>query len=239
MVAGVIIAVVGWGLALFLYSLQRRTKQLDYLPVTNRNIVWPTNYSESGDIEVTYKGCRLTAPRLAVLRLMNTGRMSIKVADFQTPVRFRTKPEAEIKVVEITRRHPDGLAVEARLESRSTFLVEPFLSHPREWIELQLVLDGPHCTFVPEGRIADVQSIRLLRDVDRRTLLQRFVLPVVVVTLLAGEVGLIFGAANSDSTALRTAAIGLGIGASISLTAVFFAIIGLLLLRNRQSYRDS
>jgi hypothetical protein len=96
-------AAIGAGIGIFgiLVSLaiayaSRRPKRIDYQVTTNRRVLIPTHYEQTGKLSVYFEQTRLTDPTLLVFRVANTGKVEIRPDDFdRNPIAFSVDKTAQ------------------------------------------------------------------------------------------------------------------------------------------------
>jgi hypothetical protein len=155
--AGLAVGLIALVEAVVLYLMQRRTKQLDYQIVTDRELVFPGPYGEIGDLEISYKGHPVKAPRLLALKIVNSGKVEIRRDDFDHPLSIIIPKDSGLLSSEISDVSSEVTRPSLLIHGEEVE-VEPLLLNPGDWIELQLLVDGPGRPQIT-GRIAGVHKI--------------------------------------------------------------------------------
>lgn len=162
-VLGFAIGIMGVVLAVHYGGQARRStrKTLDYEVVSDQIIVAARTGSS---LTVKWNDRTLTNPRLIVLRVMNSGSREILPSDFEKPVTISVPGSTLIegtvtasaagdyspRAKDDVRRNALGILNPTIDAPDSNVTIEsltfsPQLLNPRDWFELQLVVDTPEC----------------------------------------------------------------------------------------------
>lgn len=199
------IAVAAIAVAVILYTLQRRRKQLTYTILTDVSLL-PRFPEVSQDLEISYRNRPIRSPRLLRIVLSNSGNTPIVITDYHEPIQLLFSPNSVV-LCELESATPTELSTKI-LTKPGTIQLDPTLLNQHDSLTLRILLDAPTGDFRAKCRIAGMRTITQYRE--RRTLL-----------LISGTILTFIGLAWLIASAIRNArepynyitpAISLGIG---------------------------
>jgi hypothetical protein len=162
-IAGLIIGVIGVAASIVTYYRTREDKHLDYEIALNTRLMMPGADSFEEGLELRYKSERINAPRLVVLRLINTGNRPIAPNDQIEPITIRfdfdhpQAPPAPILTAAVIKT---GGQISARLRVQPTIVeLEPVLFNQGDWIAIRFLIDGDAEPNI-QGRVVGVKGLR-------------------------------------------------------------------------------
>jgi hypothetical protein len=161
-VAEVLIGAIGLVAAFVIYRWQRQRKGLGVAVLTSRPLL--TTPSPFG-VSIHHDGKEVSEPRLVILRIANTGNVSIGTTDFERPLSIGF-PYCQVLSAEVTGVHPDDLTPTIRTDG-PTVIIDPCLLNPTDLIEVQSLLDGGLDDPRIDCRVVGVRSVehvKLPRD---------------------------------------------------------------------------
>jgi hypothetical protein len=139
-----ITAIVAIVITLLTYLGRRQQKRLDYQSISILRLLNPRGVSRVADkLKLSYGDTPVKDPCIAVVRLINAGRVPIETEDFQQPVRIDLG--CPVVSADVARAHPPGL--ETELADKVTWKgteaqLLPTVFNPRDWLALLIVTDG-------------------------------------------------------------------------------------------------
>jgi hypothetical protein len=157
--AGVILTALGIVVAIGIYLRQRNIKRFEYQTLTSRELMVDTKIGGDKKLRVRYGEREANDPRLTLLKLLNSGRVEIRSDDFEQPIRVVASPKASIVFTEVVGTNPDDLHPIITIVNERTLELKPLLLNAKDWVELQLLVDGDPTPLELSGRIAGVQRI--------------------------------------------------------------------------------
>jgi hypothetical protein len=157
--AGVILTALGIVVAIGIYLRQRNIKRFEYQTLTSRELMVDTKIGGDKELRVSYGEREANDPRLTLLKLLNSGRVEIRSDDFEQPIRVVASPKASIVFTEVVGTNPDDLHPIITIVNERTLELKPLLLNAKDWVELQLLVDGDPTPLELSGRIAGVQRI--------------------------------------------------------------------------------
>jgi uncharacterized membrane protein len=159
-------------IAYLTYKKTTRTKQLEFLIVSNEPVV-PRVASDK--LKITYGKTTVNEASVIVVRIANSGGTPILENDFSTNFGLCLCEAHKIITALATRAKPTDLRPKLSISKNKVF-VEQVLINPGDAIELQLLVSGYVDNIVAEGRIAGTKIIhqknilyaqnRVLRTID-------------------------------------------------------------------------
>ncbi|MFE9889004.1 hypothetical protein [Streptomyces scopuliridis] len=141
-----------------IYLRQNKIKRLGYRIVTNSPLVSP-DAGRLDRLRVAYDSRRLDDPRLVVLRLINSGGQEIRREDFQGDLRAVFDGGTRITSVVGVTTHPEGMSVPGVAQEDSELRVSPVTLNPGDFVDLQVLTEGPFTQIRVLGHVAGVQEI--------------------------------------------------------------------------------
>ena len=155
--AGAVLALVAIAISVALYFAQRQRKDVTYELLSNTPLL-TLREKGLGQLQLTYNGVPVDNPRLAVIRLTNSGNMAIATADYERPISFAFGEGSTVLSSAITATCPDNLTVS--VETRDNLVVlQPALLNPRDSLTLKLLVSGEERDLRADGRIHGVHRI--------------------------------------------------------------------------------
>jgi hypothetical protein len=165
---GIAIGVIGILAAFW----QRRPKRLDYKIITNVPVVPRAADNIRHDLAVTYGGAVVKDLHVVRIRVINSGKQAIRAGDYDVPVTITYEKDVPLDAFishastpelchTAVQFHDDGPDLDP-----SKISIAPGLLNPGEWVDVQLISDGPPGEIEVRSRFAD-QS-RAMRDVESR-----------------------------------------------------------------------
>ena len=125
--------------------INRRPKTLDVVIKENTLILTAPATTAGERLGVTWDGEPLRHPRLIRLRLVNTGRQVVRSSDFDEGEAFWvTVHGAVIKALDVLSRSGGVQCHQLRPTGDDRVGLLPKSLEPREWVDVQLVVDGEH-----------------------------------------------------------------------------------------------
>ncbi|RCV63855.1 hypothetical protein C5S53_11950 [Methanophagales archaeon] len=155
---GVILAVIAIAITVILYWIQRQKRALSWQVVSNTPLL-SIDKELKKNLEVLYNGKKVQDVQLIIAKIINTGNVPIKSADYERSINFNFGENAWILTAEVTETSPDSLKASANVEGKKVIL-PPTLMNKRDWITLKILVnqyDGPISV---DGRIDGVKEIK-------------------------------------------------------------------------------
>jgi hypothetical protein len=193
---GTLIGVLGLIVSVWAMFL-RRPKRLDYEIVSDLQLI-NARVKYLDQLKVTYGGNPLEDPRIVVIRIHNTGKSAVTEDDFKggEPIsvfyeqNFYTS--AELSAASLGTARSDIATIERKtvsgwIEGKTPPIelsIIPRLLNPGEWIELQLISDGPHGEISVYSRFAEQSRPMRTMNLYRRAAIARLLEPMAVIIVL-------------------------------------------------------
>lgn len=155
--AGAVLAFIAIAISVAMYLAQRQRKDVTYELLSNTQLL-TLREKGLGQLQLTYNGIPVDNPRLAVIRLTNSGNIPIGTADYERPISFTFGEGSTVLSSAITATSPDNLT--ASVETKDNLVVlQPALLNPRDSLTLKLLVSGEECDLRADGRIHGVHRI--------------------------------------------------------------------------------
>ena len=156
---GVIVASVALALTIW-RSLQPSHRLAYEYRVDSLTTVAPTIAS---DIQVLFRGQPVANVQIALIRVVNVGRLPIRTADFEQPLVVSLGTNAHILGTEVIKTRPTNMRPEMRsVEGSSGIEVSPLLLNQGDFFTLKVLLSGGDALPTIDSRIAGIESVHLL-----------------------------------------------------------------------------
>lgn len=163
---GNILGVLGLVAGVWFYLLSRKPKRFGWQVISRTRII--SHQSKALPLQVVYAGQAVNSPNITVLRVGNTGKAEIHSRDFDGPVRIEFENSTLLSAT-VNRKFDEGIATDFDQDSKSVTYMPPMMN-AGEWVEFQLVTDGPLEVPVVHARVAgqngaspDMERIRVKR----------------------------------------------------------------------------
>ncbi len=175
-VLSVLSVIVGAAVTWFVARRYGLPKTVDVVVRENTLILTDAAGTAGEKLRVTWDGTELSVPRLLRLRVINSGRQTVRDRDFDPgeALWLHVLGGASVKAPDVTASSP-GVVCDVRLDSarphRVGFL--PTSLQPGEWVDLQLVLDGVYTGLSTQARSDLTRQPRLVTGEQPREVLDR------------------------------------------------------------------
>lgn len=153
---GAVLAVLGIGAALWIYWLQRQTKELAFGIVSSRRLLSIAD-EVSSRVTVELDGKSVKNLHLLVYGLKNSGHRAISPSDFQRPLSISFS-EGQVISAEIASQIPPNLGA-TLVFAESSVELQPLLLNAGDQILLQVLLSAPSPSESVDTRILDVPAL--------------------------------------------------------------------------------
>ena len=153
---GAVLAVLGIGAALWIYWLQRQTKELAFGIVSSRRLLSIAD-EVSSRVTVELDGKSVKSLHLLVYGLKNSGHRAISPSDFQRPLSISFS-EGRVISAEIASQIPPNLGA-TLVFAESSVELQPLLLNAGDQILLQVLLSAPSPSESVDTRILDVPAL--------------------------------------------------------------------------------
>lgn len=155
--AGAVLALVAIAISVALYFAQRQRKDITYELLSNTPLL-TVREKGLGQLQLTYNSVPVDNPRLAVIRLRNSGNVPIATTDYERPISFTFGEGATVLSSAITATSPDNLNVGVETKD-NVVVLQPALLNPRDSLTLKLLVSGEARDLSADGRIHGVHRI--------------------------------------------------------------------------------
>lgn len=154
--SGNILSFVGGVIVSFVfYWISRRPKRFGWQMISATRIV--SAKGRSLPLVVVYDGQEVSSPNIAAIRVGNSGKSEITVEDYDGPVRI-TFGQSKVLACDISERLHGRITASVTKEPPSSVVFSPTLLNPGEWLDLQIITDGPLEIPKVDARIAGQTS---------------------------------------------------------------------------------
>jgi hypothetical protein len=184
-----LLAVLAICLTVSFFLLGRRRKRLSYM-LSDTQVLSIDEAINPSRVQILFDDKPVTAVRLVMLTVNNSGNEPIRAEDFERALRFSWAEPARILTADVVEVSPEGLQPTIKA-SANEIVLEPLLLNPGDWFCVKTLINQVGKLSV-EGRIVGVQRIKKTiasrKDTSARTLLLVAAVGLVgTLIMLAGE----------------------------------------------------
>ncbi|MDN4523958.1 hypothetical protein [Fictibacillus fluitans] len=222
LIATIISALLG----LWIYHKQKTKKELHYEIISATSLLSGSQFGDFGDLKVYFKNEEIKEDIiLVILKMKNTGNVSILAADWEKPIRIN-----DILAADIVEKMPNHLEVNISRSINEKFIeVEPMLLNKGDYFVIKLLTKSfKKNEFVINNRIAGIIDIKEIKEKFR---------PHWIIPILLSSLGISLALYKS----LVTKEYNIQIAVFVSIVWIFFSFIVSVfsewiefLLRNRK-----
>lgn len=151
-----LLAVAAVLLPAYLWQADLSAQSLTVRVVSSSALELPAD-SKVHDMQIIVNGEKIESPHIYSLVLINTGSKPIPTGSFETPLQIRTLNDAKLITAQITGSEPAGIPAKLLIEDNQIKIL-PFLSNPKDQIDITLVSSGP-LELMAQARIAGVRDL--------------------------------------------------------------------------------
>lgn len=165
LVVTVILGVGGMAIGYWQWASGRTEKSLSYGIVSQGPLV-DVKDEAKGRLQVLLDGKPVTNVTLFVIRVTNSGTVSIKPDDFVKPLQFSFAPANRILSAELVRQIPATLGASLKRDEKNVTLT-PLLLNQQDSLTFKVLISGAAEKAVVGGRIVDVREITEIQGRDK------------------------------------------------------------------------
>lgn len=151
------IGIVALAFAVFTFWKNWKPKRLQYTIVADQAIITSSKYFDGPELRVVYDGHDVVAPRIVVVRVVNTGKVEFKAEDFDRPISVTVGQSARIvRATVVMGQAGTDVRQELKLDrpSANEVTAPVGLMNPDDSIEFRLLVDGTAGAVALGGRVA-------------------------------------------------------------------------------------
>ena len=181
-ILGVFLTMLGIVAAVWIYWLQRQTKELAFGIISSRRLIKASD-EVSSRITMQLDGKTVTNLYLIIFALKNSGDQAIVKADFERPLRI-TFPGGCILSATVTSQFPRNIAAEVESDDHHAQL-RPLLLNSGDQVVLQLLVSTTNTEPSVDIRILDIPELSLINTKARLPLFFKSGLPMLIGSWIA------------------------------------------------------
>lgn len=161
---GVIFAVVGVLVSVFISLAEKKRKEFSYEVLTNAPML---NVAERvrEHVKVTFLEEPVLQVQFVSVIFTNTGNVPITASDFEEKVKFTFGENPQILDIDLTSKNPKNINAKTQLEPAG-FSISPALYNPGDTITINILLGKFDGNVSVEGRITGIKEIKQLQGLD-------------------------------------------------------------------------
>jgi hypothetical protein len=142
----------------------RNKKELSYQILSSTKLLNEQHH----DLKITYKNYAINDPHLHVIKIINTGNVSIKRDDYDDPITIMCL-DAKLYDPEIIESYPENISLDASIISNNRIIFTNVLLNKREYYIVRFLADAPSSLSV-QARINDISTIKEIKENDNSLL---------------------------------------------------------------------
>ncbi|MCC5619770.1 hypothetical protein [Nostoc sp. CHAB 5715] len=205
---GAAFAVLGIAVALWIYWLQRQTKELAFGIVSSRRLLSVAD-EVSSRVTVELDGKSVKNLHLLVYGLKNSGHRAISPNDFQRALKI-SFPEGQVISAEITSEVPSKLGA-TLVATESSIELNPLLLNSGDKLLIQVLLSASSPSESVDARIIDIPSLVPINTRPRLPAFFDSAMPIFVGVLILIAIGSYFLDSGEQSPPMYLAFFGLAL----------------------------
>jgi len=180
-VVAVVIAVATIVTMVVLHIRQRQHKSLSYEVISVLSLLRRTEEVEA-KIEMLFNEEVVRDIHLAVVRIVNSGNVSIKANDYERPLSLNFGEKSRVLSAEVSETVPSSLHATVRLDGANKVVVEPVLLNAKDSFKVKVLVSQPNEQVKVDARVEGVKEVGILKEQTGRLTLFLFL----VLTMMAG-----------------------------------------------------
>lgn len=198
---GLILAVIGIGLAVLFYFRPRSKHTLDYEVVASLALLAPRASAYSSSIAVMWGNEQLSDPHALTVRIRNTGMSAVRAGDYEKPIVIKVGSAQIYEVFISGASEPapyttDDVNTEGEEAGKGVIPMRPKLLNPGDWFEVTAIVDGepkPMATARFAGQSREMRDLREYGFYRRRSMMMAVAILLLIVNVSANRIGGNFG----------------------------------------------
>lgn len=183
---GAILVVIGIIISIILFWIQRPKSSLSWKIVSNTPLV-KISSEIRGNLQVLFEGNPAKDIQLIIVRIINTGNVSIKSGDYEHPIKLNFDENAQILTTEVIETIPNNIKASANIEENRVF-ISPTLLNKGDSITIKTLVNQFNNHISVDGRIVGVKDIKKIAEIDTKKQLKELLIGVLtgmILTLIA------------------------------------------------------
>ncbi|MDY6932140.1 MAG: hypothetical protein SVJ22_09535 [Halobacteriota archaeon] len=145
-------------IAIFFAWRQRRNKSLSYKIIANSPL-FSVNDEISGRLRVLFDEKPVEDIYLIVVKIFNSGNISIKSSDYEYPVNFNFGKKTKLLSAEVIEKKPPEMQISTSIDG-TRVLLTPTLMNENDSVTVKLLADQFNGQILVEGRIVGIKAIK-------------------------------------------------------------------------------
>ena len=180
-VVALVVAVATIVTMIVIHIRQRQRKSLSYEVISVLPLLRRTEEVE-GKLEMQFDGKVVRDIHLAVVRVVNSGNVSIKASDYERPFSLNFGEKSRVLSAEVSETLPSSLHATVRIDGANKVVAEPALLNAKDSFTVKVLVSQPNKQVNVDARVDGVKEVGMLKEQSGR--LSSFLL--MVATMAAG-----------------------------------------------------
>jgi hypothetical protein len=186
---GVIFVVISIIVSGIFFRLQRQRSALSWKIISNTPLV-RINSEVKGNLQVLFNGNPVKDIQLLIIKIINTGNVSIKSGDYERPLNLNFDENAQILAAEVIETNPNNIEVSANIEERDVF-ISPTLLNKGDSFTIKILVNQFNNKILIDSRIVGVKEIQKIVEKDITTDLKFLIIGILIGMIAAVISGII------------------------------------------------
>lgn len=161
---GAILVVIGIIISIILHWIQQPKNSLSWKIVSNTPLV-KISSEIRGNLQVLFEGNPVKDIQLIIVKIINSGNVSIKSGDYERPINLNFDINAQILTAEVINTIPSNIEASTNIEGNKIFIT-PTLLNKGDSITIKTLVNQFDNHISVDGRIVGVKDIQKIADID-------------------------------------------------------------------------
>lgn len=163
---GAILVVIGIIISIILYWIQRPKSSVSWKIIANSPLV-KISSEIRGNLQVLFDGSPVKDIQLIIIKIINTGNVSIKSGDYEHPINLNFDKKAQILTAEVIETNPNNIEASTNIEGNSV-IISPTLLNKGDSVTIKTLVNQFNNHISIDGRIVGVKDIKKIAEIDTK-----------------------------------------------------------------------
>lgn len=163
---GAILVVIGIIISIILYWIQRPKSSLSWKIIASSPLV-KISTEIRGNLQVFFNGNSVKDIQLIIIKIINTGNVSIKSGDYEHPINLNFDKNAQILTAEVIETNPNDIEASTNIKGNRVF-ISPTLLNKGDSVTIKTLVNQFNNHISIDGRIVGVKDIQKMTEIDTK-----------------------------------------------------------------------
>ena len=137
------------------------------------------NSEVKDNLQVLFDGNPVKDIQLLIIKIINTGNVSIKSEDYERPLNLNFDENAQILAAEVIETNPNNIEASANIEEKKVF-ISPTLLNKGDSLTIKILVNQFNNQISIDARIVGVKEIQNIVEKDIKTELKFFIIGILI-----------------------------------------------------------